>query len=157
MSQDTIRQAIEKSYFAEGLRAEAIETLVAIAALRDYTDGEEILSQHDAACDIMILVEGRAAIYSYTLTPTPNERISYVQVGQPFGEVALFDQGTRSAIVRSEGPSRVVAIDGASLLGLMDQDVMLASIIQRNIIRVLCARLRNTTRQLAMYMALDVV
>ena len=157
MNTETIRLAIANSYFAQSLSEEGIEALVGIATLREFEDGATIMSQDEDEHDVMILVEGKAAIFSFTQSMTPNERISYVQIGQPFGEVALFDRGRRSAIVRSEGSSKVVVMDGEALLALFDQDCELARVVQGNLIRVLCERLRTTTRQLAMYIALDVI
>ncbi|MFZ4507445.1 MAG: Crp/Fnr family transcriptional regulator [Fimbriimonas sp.] len=144
------RTLIARSYLATGLSDEEVDRLVAITESCMFADGEAILSQFEKDTDLMILLEGAAVITSYL-----NEPIGHLKPYAVFGEVALFDQKPRSASITSQGDTKVLAIDGRRLLEALAADPAFAAKIQRNVIMVLCDRLRSTTRQLATYIALE--
>lgn len=147
---EAIRQTIVRSYLSEGLSESQVEQLVSISEIKEFADGEEILSQFETDTDLMILLEGEGVVTSYLKEP-----IGSIKPYGVFGEVALFDQKSRSASITSKGVSRVVMIDGARLHGLMNEDKDLAIKIHRGVILVLCGRLRATTKALAAYIAID--
>ena len=140
-----IRNAIERSYLAAGLDSSSVDALTAISTLREFEDGQLILEQFEESRDLFILLEGKAVVTSYI----DEAVVATILPGSVLGEVGLIDEKTRSANVRSQGPSTAVVLDGARLRGLLDASPTIAVVILKNLSRVLCERLRKANQEVA--------
>jgi CRP/FNR family transcriptional regulator, cyclic AMP receptor protein len=68
--------------------------------------------------------------------------------GDCFGEMALLDLFPRSAAVRASAPCRAIELTPGDLLRLYEHDAAQFALIQMNIGREMCRRLRTTDEQL---------
>jgi CRP-like cAMP-binding protein len=64
-----------------------------------------------------------------------------------FGEMALFEQETRTATIRAVGPARVLTIDKKNFLGGIHEDPSLAL----RVVKTMSHRIRDLTNRLAHY------
>jgi CRP-like cAMP-binding protein len=64
-----------------------------------------------------------------------------------FGEMALFEEETRTATIRAVGPARVLTIDKKNFLGGIHEDPSLAF----RIVQTMSHRIRDLTDRLAKY------
>ncbi len=141
----TNQPAIEFSQLAhvpllEGLQPDDFTELQPFIQTRVYGTGETVFLEGDKGGALMIVISGEVEIF---ILNDSNARIvlSHVTKGGFFGEVTLFDNGTRSTNARATQPTQII---------ILTQDVMVG-FLQRHpdtaiqIINVLSRRLRDTT------------
>src|SRR5512136_1607058 len=83
------------------LTIQQLEQIYQICTQKVVTKGEVIVKENTPSTDIYIILEGEVEILigSDKLKHTREEKIGILDRGQSFGEVALVDQGLRSATV----------------------------------------------------------
>lgn len=93
-----------------------MEQVEKICEEQSYTEGELIFRENSRDKEVYLLLDGRVEILVnpalVTSAPTSSHKVSIIatlQPGQVFGEVALVDEGVRSASARSADPHTVVA------------------------------------------------
>jgi CRP/FNR family transcriptional regulator, cyclic AMP receptor protein len=130
-----------------GLVPHQIARLATIAEMRAYHPGTLVCDEHERSDELYIIDSGSLEIWldpaSIGRPGQPHRRIAELQAGQTCGELALLDQGVRSAQVRagSHG-ARLVAFKRHQLIGLCDEDTMIGYRLMRNLAGVLALRLR---------------
>jgi len=77
------------------------------------------------------------------------EEVASLSSGQHFGEMALIDDGPRSATIEAAEPTTLVQIKREDLENLLATDLDLAHRIYRTMAKYLCFRLRQTTKDFA--------
>lgn len=91
---------------------------------RLYRDGERICRQGELAECMYIVQQGRAEVVAEE--PEGEMRLSVMNVGDMFGELALITREPRIATVRSLGVSRVLTIDKKNFLKRVHEDPSMA-------------------------------
>jgi CRP-like cAMP-binding protein len=101
-------------------------------------DQTVIMAEGHSGRDLCIILEGRA-------TASINGRvISELESGSFFGELALIDNGPRSATVVADGPIEALILTRNDFRALIDTTPSVA----RKVLAVLGARLREADQQL---------
>lgn len=98
--------------------------------------------ERDSASSMFVLETGRAIVAKYW-----QERellLHRLGPGDCFGEMSLMDLGPRSATVRAETACQALEISAEHLLRLFERDVEQFALIQMNVGREVCRRLRAT-------------
>ena len=89
-----------------------------------YHDGDVIIRQGDVDDCMYVIQEGKVEI---VLEHEGQERqLNVLDVGDFFGEMALFDKDVRSATVRALGETKVLTVDKKSLMRRFLEDPSLA-------------------------------
>jgi len=143
-----IANALKHNYLFRGLEGDQLARMEDFSCEEEFDGGEVILRQFEKGNDLMILTEGNARIKTFS-----GDTIAEVGVGSVIGEVSLIDEQTRSATVLSNGPVRVVRIDGQRLRAAMAADPVLRAQLIENLAKLLCQRLRTANIQLDAAMA----
>lgn len=78
-------------------------------SVKSFSNGEVIIKEGDSGKSIFRLVEGNADVYSGFETKDPF-RLAVLKAGDYFGEMAIFEEYTRSATVVARGSVRVLEI-----------------------------------------------
>ena len=108
-----------------------------------YADGEDIVRQGDVGDCMYVVQSGRVQV---VLTSGPSEQhLVFLDAGDFFGEMAVFEKEERSATVRAAGEARVLKVDKKTLLRRIKEDPLLAV----NLLQTMSHRIRNLNRQLA--------
>jgi len=108
-----------------------------------FTDGEVIIQQGDVGDRMYVVQTGNVEV---VLEADGEERrLSSLQAGDFFGEMALFDKVVRSASVRALGEARVLTIDKRTLLKRISEDPLLAF----NLLRSMSTRVRELNDQVS--------
>jgi CRP/FNR family cyclic AMP-dependent transcriptional regulator len=112
--------------------------------------GEMIFHEQSASDELYVIARGEVEI---VVDPSVVEAapstprivtIATMRAGQIFGEIALVDQGLRSAGARSAAAeTRVLVIPRAKLLGLCDEDPLLGYRVMRNVAADLALKMRG--------------
>ena len=136
---DTMR-AVE---LFRGLDDAQFKRLASIAQAETYRDGDIILSYDQPGDHLYLLGSGQVEV----LLDAPGRGARpalYLGAGQIFGEIALLDQGTRSATVRAVLDDTVVyRLPREALLDLCRQDTGLGFLLMRNLALDLSFKLRH--------------
>jgi CRP/FNR family transcriptional regulator len=132
----------------KGLRPDEIDALAGICTEGEYKAGQVIFEENSRGDTIYILEEGKVCI-DLTLTGQSNVASIYrVPPGEIFGELALVDEGPRSATTRCETDSRVLEMKKSDLFDLFESNNHIGYTVLKNVAGVLAGRLRNTNRSL---------
>jgi len=109
-----------------------------------YSDGEAIVRQ-GAVGDCMYVVQsGRVEVVQGT--DTGEQHLAFLDAGDFFGEMAVFEKETRSATVRAYGEARVLKVDKKTLLRRIKEDPLLAV----NLLQTMSHRIRSLNAELAL-------
>lgn len=108
-----------------------------------YSDGEAIVRQ-GAVGDCMYVVQsGRVEVLQSTDTGV--QHLAFLETGDFFGEMSVFEKETRSATVRASGEARVLKVDKKTLLRRIKEDPLLAV----NLLQTMSHRIRDLNAELA--------
>ena len=105
-----------------------------------YRDGEAIVTQGEPGDCMYVVQAGEVEVVK--LSHGVERRIAVMSAGSFFGEMAIFEQDTRSATVRALGEARVLRVDKKTLLRRIKEDPLLAL----NLLKTLSTRLREANR-----------
>jgi CRP-like cAMP-binding protein len=81
----------------------------------DVPAGKVLMRQGDTGSDMMVLVTGSVAV------DRDGNRLNTLGAGDFFGEIALVDNGPRTATVTAEEPSRLLVIAHRDFHAMMDE------------------------------------
>jgi len=129
-----------------GVRDDVLQCLLDRAQFCKIPTGEFFFRQGDQALYMYVLETGRASVRK-TWNGAELE-LGMLSQGDCFGEMALIDMTARSASVRAEVECSAIEISSVNLHNVYEYDVEQFTIIQMNISRELCRRLRMTDERL---------
>ena len=110
-----------------------LERLGSLADEVDVPDGKVLMRQGEIGNDMMILVSGQVAV------ERDDVRVNTLGPGDFFGEIALVDEGPRTATVTTEGPGRLLVIGHRDFHSMMEEFPEVAD----QVMRALANRLRT--------------
>jgi CRP-like cAMP-binding protein len=145
------RRILETTQLLGALPPDTLETLRKQATTRKVARNEVLFRQGDSASEMYGIVSGRVAV----LTRSPDGRESLVAVleeGSLLGELALFDNGPRSAEARALEETSLVVLGYDAVRAAIDAHPMILWVI----VRLLARRIRDTDESLADAVFLDV-
>jgi CRP-like cAMP-binding protein len=128
------------------IRSDALQFLLEQAREVVVRAGEFFFREDDQATSMFVLESGRAVVIKgWQGRDTELHRLG---TGDCFGEMALMDLFPRSASVFAIEDCRAIELSAADLLRLFERDAEQFALIQMNIGREVCRRLRATDEQL---------
>ncbi|MBZ0295061.1 MAG: cyclic nucleotide-binding domain-containing protein [Anaerolineae bacterium] len=131
-----------------------LELIASICAERHYQAGDMVFEENTPGSELYVIAEGEVEIL---LNPallgkdktTEPQTIATMRRGQSFGEVALVDEGLRSAGARCTQPdTHLLIIPREKLTLLCDTYPQLGYRLMRNLALDLAMRLRSTDLQI---------
>ncbi len=108
------------------------------APFRHFEAGEKIFLEEDPANAVCMVRSGRVDVITYGTV------LENVRTGGIFGEMALIDDGPRSAAAMASEPTEVVAIDKPTFLAVVRDDPQFAL----RVMSLLATRLRRMNKQI---------
>jgi CRP/FNR family cyclic AMP-dependent transcriptional regulator len=130
-----------------------LEMVAGLCAEAKYSADEMIFEENSASDELYVIASGEVdilvnpALVQSTNTEHPGRPLTIVTLrrGQTFGEIALVDQGLRSASARcASKKAHVLVIDSERLLQLCDSYPDLGYCLMRNIAADLAFKIRGT-------------
>ena len=124
-----------------GVRANILQFLLGLCPVESVPKNEYFFREGDQADSMFVLEAGRAAVLKSwrgqdCLLRTLNQ-------GDCFGEMAVMDLRPRSASVRAVEDCTAIRISAANLYQVYSQDLKQFALIQMNMGREVCRRLRE--------------
>lgn len=135
------------------LTPEQLELIASICEEQRCRVGETVFGENSPSKDMYIVAQGeveiridpKLVIGTQPAGDTPPVTIATVRPGQVFGEIALVDQGLRSAGARvSQHDTRLIVIGRDSLMALCDAHPDLGYRVMRNLAADLSLKIRST-------------
>lgn len=109
---------------------------------RTYADGEVVVREGEDGDCMFTLQEGRLEVL-VRQEGRGDVRISVMEPGAIFGEMAILEREVRSATVRALGEARVLTLDKKGFLRRVQEDPSLAL----NLLRTMAHRVRRLSHQ----------
>ena len=109
-----------------------------------YRDGEVIIRQGNSGDSMYVIQGGRVEVVQQTGNGH-EQHLAFLDAGDFFGEMAVFEKEVRSATVRASGEARVLKIDKKTLLRRIQEDPLLAV----NLLKTMSHRIRELDRDVA--------
>lgn len=136
-------QVMKRVELFRGLNDSQFQRLAGISKRESYGQGEVICRQGDAGDRMFVVAEGQVEI---KLEDRQGESRSavYLGEGQVIGEMALVDQGKRSAtVVAVQSNTIVFSIPNRDFTALCQSDTAIGYVMMRNIAQDLSFKLRH--------------
>lgn len=111
---------------------------------KSYSDGEEIIRQGNVGESMYVVQSGRVEVIQST-PGGETQHLAFLEAGDFFGEMAIFEKDRRSATVRASGQARVLKIDKKTLLRRIREDPLLAV----NLLKTMSHRIRELDAELS--------
>jgi CRP-like cAMP-binding protein len=102
-----------------------------------YHDGEEIIRQGNTGESMYVVQSGRVEVLQRSGNGG-EQHLAFLEAGNFFGEMSVFEKEVRSATVRAAGEARVLKIDKKTLLRRIREDPLLAV----NLLKTMSHRIR---------------
>lgn len=136
----------------EGLTEKQIKKINAICVERNYDAEQIVFEENSPSKEMYIVVKGKVEIQ---LDPdlilkgnnkdNPPQTITTLGSQQSFGEIALVDEGVRSASAKiGKKTATLLRISRQELMTLMQEDMDMGFKIMKNLAADLCFKIRNT-------------
>lgn len=138
----TITNLLKRIQLFRGLSSEELAQIAAICEHRQLQPGELIIEQNTTGKEMYLIADGSVDVFIQGLD---NERgLVMLGKGQVIGEMALIDQGYRSASVKAtaEGTS-LYLVDSDSFYELCHQQNHIGFIVMRNLAIDIAFKLRH--------------
>ena len=131
---------------------EQIRIVASICQQRSFEVGDILFEENSASDELYIIAGGEVEILvdpslvsDRQQSATRPTTIATLRRGQSFGEIALVDQGLRTASARIARPDTLlVIIPRDALMQLCDQDPILGFHLMHNLAADLALKIRNT-------------
>ncbi|MGW0661964.1 Crp/Fnr family transcriptional regulator [Streptodolium elevatio] len=136
----------------ERLTAAEVDDWKAHARLRQYADGQALMSQGVPAEHALLLTSGRVKVLSSS-DDGLDVVLAYREPGEIFGEMAVLDGGVHSATVYAIGAVEVWAMSPERFLGFLERQPRVSVAL----LLVMIRRLRQADAQRLRYRARSVV
>jgi CRP-like cAMP-binding protein len=125
-----------------GLDADQLERVVAISKKETYSADDVIFAQGSRGSHMYIIAAGEVEVR--VDDPNGGHTAIFLGAGQIFGEMALLDQGERSAsVIATRNNTVVYSIASADMLSLCQANTALGFAIMRNMAIDLSFKLRH--------------
>ena len=128
-----------------------LDALSRAATIRPYAAGEAILREDEPGDLFFVIMRGQVKVF----VDSEHGRevvLTHLQAGDFFGEMALFDNETRSASVSALTPAELVVLRRRDFLTVLEEEPPIA----RRILATLSARLRRANEMIESLVLLDV-
>ena len=109
-----------------------------------YADREVIIRQGESGNCMYVVQGGRVEVLQHSLKGG-EQHLAFLEAGDFFGEMAVFEKEMRSATVRSVGGARVLSVDKKALLTRIREDPLLAV----NLLKTMSHRIRNLNEEIS--------
>jgi len=110
-----------------------------------YKDGQDIIRQGVAGKCLYVIQSGKVEVVQ--ATEHGEQHLRYLNAGDFFGEMALFEKEVRSATIRASGDAKILKVDKKTLFRRIQEDPLLAV----NLLQTMSARIRSLSEQLALH------
>jgi len=151
LSLEDKRRHFQRNPLFSEIGEDALTDLLATTTSRTYGAQQVVIKQGEPGDDMYVIVQGRVSIRLH-LADEEDITIGELTAGEAFGEIALFDQCTRTATVVTSEPSEFIVIHRDAFNAFLMSHASVAV----QLLSVMAKRLRKTNDLLKDSMYADV-
>jgi len=146
----SITASLKEADIFDELTATQLELVASVSELKDYNNGDLVFEENSTGNQLYVIANGEIAIrVDPKLVGEAAQHgpltITTLRRGQCFGEVALVDQGIRSASAHCvQANTKLIVIPRDKLMLLCDTYPQLGYRLMRNLAADLAMKIRNT-------------
>ncbi len=127
----------------KGLSEDELIEICSLCKSRKLESGENLVNEGEIGEEFFLITQGSVEVVVGTYQETPRTVI-HMGEGQLIGEMALIDQGRRSATVRAiQGPTLVQIIRNEDFQELCERNTHMGYVVMRNMAADLSFKLRH--------------
>jgi CRP-like cAMP-binding protein len=145
---------LEKVPLFAGLTPAQLRQVASLVEVRAFAPGASVFKEGDSGDEMFGVIEGKVRI-SKTVPGIGEEALAILEPGQYFGEMALIEDGPRSADALAHTRCQVWVMERARLEQLMFMDKELAYSLLWAFVRTLSERLRETNEKIKGFFAIS--
>ncbi len=135
-------ESLHKARIFSGLSQDELETIATLCQQRVYNQDDVILSEGESSRELFIIGQGMVEV-SISMPEQDSTPLINLGVGQVVGEMALVDQGARSATVKAMNDETVVHVaPHDAFLQLCEENNHIGFIVMRNLAAEMSLKLR---------------
>ncbi|MBN1230837.1 MAG: cyclic nucleotide-binding domain-containing protein [Anaerolineales bacterium] len=120
--ENDIRNTLQKTPIFSQLKRSQLDKLSKRFVEKDYKDGDFLVTQDHGGEGFFVLVSGRA-VARRTRSDGTQEEVNTFGCGDFFGELALLDDGPRTASVIAIEPTHCLVLSRWDFLNVLREDV----------------------------------
>jgi CRP-like cAMP-binding protein len=140
---DDIKQLLRHVRLFRGLTTDQIAEVAALGHIEQYEAGQSIIDQDMPGRDLYIVVRGQVEVRVVNGNGSSHAAL-ILGTGQVFGEMALLDQGARSAsVLAAQNETAVCSIPGSAFNDLCQRDTGIGYVLMRNLAQDLSFKIRH--------------
>lgn len=139
-------QILQEMPIFGGTKESTIEYFLKGARFRELSRGETVFREGDLDTSVYVIEHGRVSVYR--LKEGNNYLLKELGKGDCFGEMALMDFQPRSATVCADTDCSLIQISAAQIGEFYSIDPEQYTLIQMNLGREVCRRLREADKRL---------
>lgn len=129
-----------------GIRTETLEFLLGFCPMVSVSADDYFFREDEDGDSMFVLECGKAAVLKSW--QGEDRLLQTMTTGDCFGEMAVMDMGARSASVRALEDCTAIEISAANLYKVYAHDLKQFALIQMNMGREVCRRLRDADQRL---------
>lgn len=129
-----------------GLKPHQLQSLFQLCKREDYTPGQVLCEYGAPSHRLFVLAKGRLEVLA-----EDGSHLADIAPVNAVGEVGFITRKPRSATVRAQEPSSVLALEGYDFENLVEKDLELRANIYRNVIRWLGEKLCDANDMIVRY------
>ena len=150
LSQEQKRELLSEHFLLRHMPEANLDALAEHTLVKDFNKGEVIFKRNDDATEMMVIIAGKVQISSPAQT---SDKVIFAALlpGDVFGEMSLIDGHTRSADAIAQEPTKILTLERAAFLDLLESNTKL----NLDLLKVMCRRLRHTNELLEDFTILD--
>jgi CRP/FNR family transcriptional regulator, cyclic AMP receptor protein len=139
-----IKQVLRQVELFDGLSEDELNQVVTICTSKELHAGDILIHQGEQGDELYIVTEGSVEVVLSDAQQQEKRVVVNLGAGQIFGEIALLDQGPRSASVRATAePTGVQSIHHNDFNDLCAQNNHIGYVVMRNMAADLSFKLRH--------------
>jgi CRP-like cAMP-binding protein len=123
--------------FFSGLSTMELAKINSVTHRATYSPGEVIVEEGTRGGSMYLVKKGSVTV------SRAGSVLASLGEGDPIGEIAFIDKGTRSATVKADEDTILIEIPGEAFEGVLEKNKDIAFKVYRAITAVLCRRLRE--------------
>lgn len=138
---ETRIELLQRMAIFGGIRNEILQSLLNSCPIVTVAADDFFFREHEIGASMFVLEMGRVEVTKSW--SEKNYLLGSLKEGDCFGEMAVMDHCPRSASVRAAANCTAIEISAASLYQIYAQDLKQFALIQMNMGREVCRRLRH--------------